>query len=290
MSEQQIAVIGAGTMGRGIAQTALAAGFPVILQDVAEHACEQAREAIEAGLARLVDKGRLTAASHSRAIAHLQTTTQLEQAITIDGAVIEAAPESLALKTELFTELGRQARPTTLLASNTSSISLTRLARAAGDAAPRVVGLHFFNPVPLMRLVEIIRAEQTDDATVKRVEALARDLGKDPVAVADTPGFAVNRLLVPMINEAIFLYQEQGASAADIDQAMKLGAGHPMGPLALADTIGLDVCLSIMEQLHEGFGDPKYRPCPLLRRMVDAGYLGRKSGRGFHNYESPEEG
>ncbi|MDR9414588.1 MAG: 3-hydroxyacyl-CoA dehydrogenase NAD-binding domain-containing protein [Spiribacter sp.] len=288
MSEQQIAVIGAGTMGRGIAQTALSAGFPVVLQDVAEKACEQARDAIEVGLARLVEKGRLTSTAHTQALARLQTTTQLEQAVTIDGAVIEAAPESLALKTELFTELGHQARPTTLLASNTSSISLTRLARAAGAAAPRVVGLHFFNPVPLMRPVEIIRAEQTSDTTVERVEALARDLGKDPVAVADTPGFAVNRLLVPMINEAIFLYQEQGASAADIDQAMKLGAGHPMGPLTLADTIGLDVCLSIMEQLHEGFGDPKYRPCPLLRRMVDAGYLGRKSGRGFHDYQSPE--
>lgn len=288
MSEQQIAVIGAGTMGRGIAQTALAAGFPVVLQDVAERACEQAHDAIEVGLSRLVEKGQLTSESYTQAIARLQTTTQLKQAVTIDGTVIEAAPESLALKTELFTELSHQARPTTLLASNTSSISLTRLARAAGAAAPRVVGLHFFNPVPLMLLVEIIRAEQTSDTTVERVAALARDLGKDPVAVADTRGFAVNRLLVPMINEAIFLYQEQGASAADIDQAMKLGAGHPMGPLTLADTIGLDVCLSIMEQLHEGFGDPKYRPCPLLRRMVDAGYLGRKSGRGFHDYQSPE--
>ena len=188
-----------------------------------------------------------------------------------------------ALKEKLFRDLSRLTHDA-ILASNTSSLSLTRLA-AVCERPERVVGMHFFNPVPVLKLVEVIRAEQTSDATAVRIEELARQLGKTPVSIADSPGFAVNRLLVPMINEAAFLLQEGAGSAEDIDQAMKLGAAHPMGPLALADLIGLDVCLAIMEVLQEGFGDPKYRPCPLLKRMVAAGYLGRKSGRGFHTYE-----
>lgn len=286
MAEQQIGVVGAGTMGQAIAQTALAAGFPVTLYDVADGALEQARQRTEAGLQRLIDKEKLPADTLPGALERMNTTTDLGALAQVQGTIIEAAPESLSLKTELFTELSAKAPRETILASNTSSISLTRLAGAVHEGADRVVGLHFFNPVPIMKLVEIIRAEQTADTTVERVDALARTLGKTPVAIGDTPGFAVNRLLVPMINEAIFLYQEGGASREDIDTAMKLGAGHPMGPLTLADTIGLDVCLSIMEVLHEGFGDSKYRPCPLLRRMVDAGYLGRKSGRGFYTYDA----
>lgn len=198
--------------------------------------------------------------------------------------IIEAAPEQPALKEKLFYDLSRLDGDT-ILASNTSSLSLTRLA-AVSEHPERVVGMHFFNPVPVLKLVEVIRAEQTSDATVARVEALATELGKTAVIIADSPGFAVNRLLVPMINEAAFLVQEGAASVTDIDKAMQLGAAHPMGPLALADLIGLDVCLAIMEVLQEGFGDPKYRPCPLLKRMVAAGYLGRKSGRGFHIPES----
>ena len=194
----------------------------------------------------------------------------------------EAAPEAPELKERLFRELD-ELNPEAVLASNTSSLSLTRLA-AVCQRPERVVGMHFFNPVPVLKLVEVIRAEQTSDATVARVEALAESMGKTAVAIGDAPGFAVNRLLVPMINEAAFLVQEGVASAEDIDTAMKLGAAHPMGPLALADLIGLDVCLAIMNVLADGFGDPKYRPCPLLKRMVDAGYLGRKSGRGFHDY------
>lgn len=196
--------------------------------------------------------------------------------------IIEAAPEAAELKERLFKELDALNHQA-ILASNTSSLSLTRLAGVC-QRPERVVGMHFFNPVPVLKLVEIIRAEQTSDATVARVEALAEAMGKTSVAISDSPGFAVNRLLVPMINEAAFLVQEGVASVNDIDTSMQLGAAHPMGPLALADLIGLDVCLAIMNVLAEGFGDPKYRPCPLLKRMVDAGYLGRKSGRGFHDY------
>lgn len=197
--------------------------------------------------------------------------------------IIEAAPEDPALKEKLFADLSHLNHEA-ILASNTSSLSLTRLA-AVCERPERVVGMHFFNPVPVLGLVEVIRAEQTSDATVARIEQLTEALGKTPVAIADSPGFAVNRLLVPMINEAAFLVQEGAASPEAIDEAMQLGAAHPMGPLKLADLIGLDVCLAIMEVLQEGFGDPKYRPCPLLKRMVAAGYLGRKSGRGFHVYE-----
>lgn len=282
MSEQPIGVVGAGTMGQGIAQVLVHSGFDVQLYDVADEQLERARGSIDKGLGKLVAKEKLSEADKDAAMARLATSTALD-ALSDCEVIIEAAPEQPALKEKLFRDLSRLSHEA-ILASNTSSLSLTRLA-AVCERPERVVGMHFFNPVPVLKLVEVIRAEQTSDATVARIEALTQALGKTAVAIADSPGFAVNRLLVPMINEAAFLLQEGVASAEDIDASMKLGAAHPLGPLALADLIGLDVCLSIMEVLQEGFGDPKYRPCPLLRRMVAAGYLGRKSGRGFHVYE-----
>ncbi|QTP58432.1 3-hydroxybutyryl-CoA dehydrogenase [Billgrantia antri] len=282
MTQQAIGVVGAGTMGQGIAQVLVASGFPVQLYDVADDQLGRAQAAIDKGLSKLVAKEKLGEAQKGEAMARLELTTSLE-ALRGCEVIVEAAPEQPALKEKLFRDLSRLTHDA-ILASNTSSLSLTRLA-AVCERPERVVGMHFFNPVPVLKLVEVIRAEQTSDATVVRIEELARALGKTPVAIADSPGFAVNRLLVPMINEAAFLLQEGAASAEDIDQSMQLGAAHPMGPLALADLIGLDVCLAIMEVLQEGFGDPKYRPCPLLRRMVAAGYLGRKAGRGFHVYQ-----
>ncbi|MGR2740575.1 3-hydroxybutyryl-CoA dehydrogenase [Billgrantia sp. Q4P2] len=282
MSQQTIGVVGAGTMGQGIAQVLVTSGFPVQLYDVADEQLGRAQSAIDKGLGKLVAKEKLSEADKASAMERLAVTTALD-ALRGCTVIIEAAPEQPALKEKLFRDLSRLSHDA-ILASNTSSLSLTRLA-AVCERPERVVGMHFFNPVPVLKLVEVIRAEQTSDATVARIETLAKELGKTPVAIADSPGFAVNRLLVPMINEAAFLLQEGAASAEDIDQSMQLGAAHPMGPLALADLIGLDVCLAIMEVLQEGFGDPKYRPCPLLRRMVAAGYLGRKSGRGFHVYQ-----
>ena len=281
MSEQVIGVVGAGTMGQGIAQVLVQSGFAVKLYDVADEQLQRASAAIDKGLGKLVAKEKLGEADKNAAMQRLDTSTALD-ALRDCEVIIEAAPEQPALKEKLFRDLSRLTHEA-ILASNTSSLSLTRLA-AVCERPERVVGMHFFNPVPVLKLVEVIRAEQTSDATVARIEALTESLGKTAVAIGDSPGFAVNRLLVPMINEAAFLLQEGVASAEDIDAAMKLGAAHPLGPLALADLIGLDVCLSIMEVLQEGFGDPKYRPCPLLKRMVDAGYLGRKSGRGFHVY------
>ncbi len=281
MSEQAIGVVGAGTMGQGIAQVLVQSGFAVKLYDVADEQLQRASAAIDKGLGKLVAKEKLGEADKNAAMQRLDTSTALD-ALRDCEVIIEAAPEQPALKEKLFRDLSRLTHEA-ILASNTSSLSLTRLA-AVCERPERVVGMHFFNPVPVLKLVEVIRAEQTSDATVARIEALTESLGKTAVAIGDSPGFAVNRLLVPMINEAAFLLQEGVASAEDIDAAMKLGAAHPLGPLALADLIGLDVCLSIMEVLQEGFGDPKYRPCPLLRRMVAAGYLGRKTGRGFHVY------
>ncbi|MBY6027824.1 3-hydroxybutyryl-CoA dehydrogenase [Halomonas sp. DP8Y7-1] len=281
MSETLIGVVGGGTMGQGIAQVLIQSGFQVTLCDVAEEALERAQTGIAKGLGRLVEKGRLSEQDQQAASARLATSTSLD-ALADRQVIIEAAPEAAELKERLFKELDALNHQA-ILASNTSSLSLTRLAGVC-QRPEQVVGMHFFNPVPVLKLVEIIRAEQTSDATVARVEALAEAMGKTSVAISDSPGFAVNRLLVPMINEAAFLVQEGVASVNDIDTSMQLGAAHPMGPLALADLIGLDVCLAIMNVLAEGFGDPKYRPCPLLKRMVDAGYLGRKSGRGFHDY------
>lgn len=282
MSEQRIGVVGAGTMGQGIAQVVAASGFNVQLYDVADEQLTRAKNAIDKGLEKLVAKEKMTAEGKQEALARLSTTTALD-ALSDCSVIIEAAPEQPALKEKLFRDLSHLSSDA-ILASNTSSLSLTRLA-AVCERPERVVGMHFFNPVPVLKLVEVIRAEQTSDATVERIEALTKALGKTAVPVGDAPGFAVNRLLVPMINEAAFIVQEGTATPEAIDDAMKLGAAHPMGPLALADLIGLDVCLAIMEVLQEGFGDPKYRPCPLLKRMVAAGYLGRKSGRGFYIYE-----
>ncbi|GEK73521.1 MULTISPECIES: 3-hydroxyacyl-CoA dehydrogenase NAD-binding domain-containing protein [Halomonas] len=282
MSQSPIGVVGAGTMGQGIAQVLATAGLTVRLFDVAEEALERARAGIDKGLGKLVAKERLSEDARADALARLRGTTELATLADCE-VIIEAAPENPELKERLFRDLSALGDDI-ILASNTSSLSLTRLAGVC-ECPERVVGMHFFNPVPVLKLVEVIRAEQTGDATVARVEALAEALGKTAVRVGDSPGFAVNRLLVPMINEAAFLVQEGAATPEAVDQAMQLGAAHPMGPLALADLIGLDVCLAIMEVLQEGFGDPKYRPCPLLRRMVDAGYLGRKSGRGFHVYD-----
>jgi 3-hydroxybutyryl-CoA dehydrogenase len=281
MSQQPIGVVGAGTMGQGIAQVLASSGFDVRLFDVADEQLTRARAAIDKGLGKLVAKEKLSDADKESALARLATSASLDDLKDCE-VIIEAAPEKPELKEQLFRDLSALSSEA-ILASNTSSLSLTRLA-AVCEHPERVVGMHFFNPVPVLKLVEVIRAEQTSDATVARIEALAKDLGKTAVPVGDSPGFAVNRLLVPMINEAAFLVQEGAATPEAVDEAMKLGAAHPMGPLALADLIGLDVCLAIMEVLQEGFGDPKYRPCPLLKRMVAAGYLGRKSGRGFHHY------
>ncbi|MEC8938054.1 MAG: 3-hydroxybutyryl-CoA dehydrogenase [Pseudomonadota bacterium] len=282
MSEQRIGVVGAGTMGQGIAQVVAASGFNVRLYDVADEQLTRAKNAIDKGLEKLVAKEKMSEEGKQEALARLSTTTALD-ALSDCSVIIEAAPEQPALKEKLFRDISHLSSDA-ILASNTSSLSLTRLA-AVCERPERVVGMHFFNPVPVLKLVEVIRAEQTSDATVERIEALAKALGKTAVPVGDAPGFVVNRLLVPMINEAAFIVQEGTATPEAIDEAMKLGAAHPMGPLALADLIGLDVCLAIMEVLQEGFGDPKYRPCPLLKRMVAAGYLGRKSGRGFYIYE-----
>lgn len=277
-----VAVIGAGTMGSGIAQVFAGAGLDVTLVDVSEALVEKGLETIRRGMERLVERGRLSAEARDAALARIRTTTGLHVAAQSD-VVVEAIIERLDAKESLLAELDRSAPAHTILASNTSSISITRLAAATGRP-DRVIGMHFMNPAPVMALVEVIRGLATSDATMDAVVALVERLGKTAVRVEDSAGFAVNRLLIPMINEAAFLLMEGVAGRDDIDTAMRLGANHPMGPLALADLIGLDTCLAIMEVLHQDFGDDKYRPCPLIRRMVAAGHLGRKSGRGFYSY------
>jgi 3-hydroxybutyryl-CoA dehydrogenase len=276
------AVIGAGTMGNGIAHVFAQHGWEVALIDVAAPALEKAVATIRGNLDRQIKKGALTAEQRDAALSRIATGTDLAP---VRGAelVVEAAFESEEVKFPLFTELDRIAAPGTVLASNTSSISITALAARTGRPGD-VVGMHFMNPVPVMALVEVIRAQATSDETTRRVTAIARELGKTPVEVSDYPGFVSNRVLMPMINEAVFCLMEGVATAEAIDTVMKLGMNHPLGPLALADLIGLDVCLDILNVLHAGLGDDKYRPCPLLRRMVAAGHLGRKSGRGFHEY------
>jgi 3-hydroxybutyryl-CoA dehydrogenase len=279
---QNIAVIGAGTMGNGIAHMAGAAGLSVILVDVSEQFVQRGMATISANLQRGVDKGRTSAAQKQEILARIRATTKMEDVRDADMA-IEAIVENLDAKTSLFAELDRLTSPECILASNTSSISITRIA-AATKRADKVIGMHFMNPVPVMVLVEVIRGIATSDETYRRVEDLARRMGKTPIEVNDYPGFVSNRVLLPMINEAIFALYEGVATAEAIDGVMKLGMNHPMGPLQLADFIGLDVCLAILHVLQDGFGDPKYRPCPLLVKMVDAGWLGRKSGRGFYKY------
>jgi 3-hydroxybutyryl-CoA dehydrogenase len=278
----RVAVIGAGTMGNGIAQVFGQGGHAVVLSDIDAAALERAQAQIDRSLGKLAEKGKIAAADRTAALSRIEFTRDLAD-VTAADLVVEAVVEKLDVKRELFAELDRITKPATILASNTSSISITRLG-AATRRPDKVIGMHFMNPVPLMALVEVIRGQATSDETTRVVMDLSRALGKTPVEVNDFPGFVSNRVLMPMINEAIFAVYEGVAKPEAIDEVMKLGMNHPMGPLTLADFIGLDVCLNILEVLHHGLGDPKYRPCPLLKRMVDAGWLGRKSGRGFYTY------
>jgi 3-hydroxybutyryl-CoA dehydrogenase len=279
---KNIVVIGGGTMGNGIAHTAAASGFDVSLVDVNESILQRAVSTITANLQRGVDKGKMTAEERDAVVARIRPVTDIES-ITDADIVIEAIIENLGAKTQLFEQLDRITKPECILASNTSSISITKIA-AATKRPEKVIGMHFMNPVPVMTLVEVIRGIATSDETWQQVEDLSKRMGKTPIEVNDYPGFISNRVLMPMINEAIFTLYEGVATRESIDGVMKLGMNHPMGPLTLADFIGLDVCLAILRVLEDGFGDPKYRPCPLLVKMVDAGWLGRKSGRGFYNY------
>ncbi|CAN5356102.1 3-hydroxybutyryl-CoA dehydrogenase [soil metagenome] len=279
---QRIGVIGAGTMGNGIAQVFTQAGFDVRLVDAAAPALDRARGTIEKSLGKFVEKGRMTAEDRDAALARLSTGTTLDPLADVDY-VVEAIVEDAQVKRELFTRLDQLTRPDVILSSNTSSISITVLG-AATKRPDKVLGMHFMNPVPLMTLVELIRGQATSPESMTIASDLCATLGKTGLQAADYPGFIANRILMPMLNEAIFALMEGVGTAEAIDGVMKLGMNHPMGPLTLADFIGLDVCLAIMNVLHEGLGDPKYRPCPLLRRMVAAGHLGRKSGQGFYQY------
>ena len=283
MTIKTIGVVGAGTMGNGIAQVFAFHGLDVILADVTDAAVQRGLATITKSLERLASKDKIPAAAPAATLARIRTTTRTEDFAAAD-LVVEAVAENEVLKLDLFRQLDALCRPETVLASNTSSISMTRIA-AATQRPDKVIGMHFMNPVPLMELVEIIRALQTSDATYQLIEDLSRQIAKTPVEVKDAYGFVSNRVLMPMINEAVFTLYEGLATPDAIDTVMKLGMNHPMGPLALADLIGLDTCLNIMNVLHQCFNDSKYRPCPLMRQMVDAGYLGRKSGRGFYAYE-----
>ncbi|MEN9773806.1 MAG: hypothetical protein RL322_876 [Pseudomonadota bacterium] len=282
MSIRTIGIIGAGTMGSGIAHACAVAGLDAVMQDISEAALEKGMKTVAGSIERLVRKGTLDEAGKAQALSHVRTSARLEDLAHAD-LIIEAATENEALKLKILAGVEAVADADTLIATNTSSISITRLA-AALKAPGRFVGLHFFNPVPVMALVEVIRGLRTDDQTVEAVTAFAQALGKTPIGVKNSAGFVVNRILCPMINEAIFALGEGLASAEEIDAGMKLGCNHPIGPLALCDLIGLDVELAVMEVLYSNFNDPKYRPAPLLREMVDAGLLGRKTGRGFYQY------
>jgi len=282
MGIQKIGIIGAGTMGSGIAQACAGVGVSSVIQDVSDAALERATRAVSGSLDRLIKKGTMSDAEKAAAIARIRTTAKSEDLGDCD-LIIEAATENQDLKVKILQNIDAIARPDTIIATNTSSISITRLA-AATRRPDRFVGMHFFNPVPVMALVEIISGLRTSQATVETVTELAKRLGKTPIGVKNSAGFVVNRILCPMINEAIFTLQDGLASAEEIDAGMKLGCNHPIGPLALCDLIGLDVELAVMEVLYNAFKDSKYRPAPLLREMVDAGLLGRKTGRGFYDY------
>ena len=283
MMIKSVGVIGAGTMGNGIAQVCAAAGLNITMQDIAEEQVQAGLETITSSLDRMIKKEKITESDKQATLANIETATSMDALAEVD-IVIEAATENEALKLSIFEQLDKTCKPDAILASNTSSISLTRIAGAT-QRAEQVIGMHFMNPVPMMALIEVIRALQTSDAVYQVVHQFSETIGKIPVAANDSPGFVANRILIPMINEAVYALSEGIATAEGIDQIMKLGLAHPMGPLALADLIGLDTCLSVIKVLHQGFGDSKYRPCPLLQQMVDAGFLGRKSGRGFYRYD-----
>ena len=282
MEIKTVGVVGAGQMGSGIAQVAAASGFNVIMNDIADAFIQKGLAGITKNIDRLVEKGKLSSQSREEIRARIRGTIQMEEMAGAD-LVVEAATENEVLKLSLFKNLDRICRREIILSSNTSSISITKIASAT-QRPSQVIGMHFMNPVPVMQLVEIIKGLQTSPATFSTVRSLAEKMGKTPVEANDFPGFISNRILMPMINEAIYALFEGVGTPEAIDTVMKLGMNHPMGPLALADLIGLDTCLAIMEVLYQGFGDSKYRPCPLLRKHVDAGYLGRKTGRGFYAY------
>lgn len=285
MEIRRFSVIGAGQMGSGIAQVAAQSGLEVVLHDLEEERVEKGLRGIEKNLKRAVDKGRITTEEMAQVLGRIRTTTDLKEAAEHADFVVEAVVENMSVKQEVFRNLDQWCPEHTILASNTSSLPITEIA-AVAKRPEKVIGMHFMNPVPVMKLVEVIRGLATADEVYAEVEALARKMGKTPVEVKDFPGFVSNRVLMPMINEAVYAVYEGVATPEAVDEVMKLGMNHPMGPLTLADFIGLDTCLYIMETLYEGFGDPKYRPCPLLRKYVKAGWLGRKTGRGFYQYDT----
>ena len=277
-----LGVVGAGQMGSGIAQVAAACGLSVVMNDIKDEFVERGYKTIEKSLGRLVKKEKMTEEEVKTVLGRIEASTSLEDMIRADY-VVEAATENEALKLKIFENLDGFCKPEAILASNTSSISITKIA-AVTKRPEKVIGMHFMNPVPMMKLVEIINGLATDEETTRTTQELAMKMGKTPVPANDFPGFVANRILMPMINEAVYALYEGVGEAKDIDEIMKLGMNHPMGPLALADLIGLDTCLAILEVLHKGLGDSKYRACPLLRKYVDAGWLGRKTGRGFYAY------